>query len=82
MRHQHGDEVIVHVADLTAGLDLHQDPELLHLAGSVEDIPGEALVLLDTRRGNFTPVAEVPDPLTRKTNLIKLKVFYYRKFRV
>ena len=74
--------MIVHAADLTAGLDLHQDPELLHLAGSMEDTPGEALALLDTRRGNFTPVAEVPDPLTRKTNLIKLKVFYYRKFRV
>ena len=74
--------MIVHAADLTAGLDLHQDPELLHLAGSMEDTPGEALALLDTRRGNLTPVAEVPDPLTRKTNLIKLKVFYYRKFRV
>ena len=82
MRDQHGDEVIVHAADLTADPDLHQDPGLLHLAGSVEDTPGEALVLLDTRRGNFTPVAEVPDPLTRKTNLIKLKVFYYQKFRV
>ena len=48
--------MIVHAADLTAGLDLHQDPELLHLAGSMEDTPGEALALLDTRRGNFTPV--------------------------
>ena len=74
--------MIVHAADLTAGLDLHQDPELLHLAGSMEDTPGEALALLDTRRGNFTPAAEVPDPLTRTKNLIKLKVFYYRKFRV
>ena len=74
--------MIVHAADLTAGLDLHQDPELLHLAGSMEDTPGEALALLDTRRGNFTPAAEVPDPLTRTKNLIKLKVFYYLKFRV
>ena len=74
--------MIVHAADLTAGLDLDQDPELLHLAGSMEDTPGEALALLDTRRGNFTPAAEVPDPLTRTKNLIKLKVFYYLKFRV
>ena len=74
--------MIVHAADLTAGLDLHQDPELLHLAGSMEDTPGEALALLVTRRGNFTPAAEVPDPLTRTKNLIKLKVFYYLKFRV
>ena len=74
--------MIVHAADLTAGLDLHQDPELLHLAGSMEETPGEALALLDTRRGNFTPAAEVPDPLTRTKNLIKLKVFYYLKFRV
>ena len=83
MKDQCGDEMIVQAADLTADPDLNQDPGLLRLqAGNVEDIPGEALVLLDTRRGNFTPVAEVPDPLTRKTNLIKLKVFYYRKFRV
>lgn len=82
MKDQCGDEMIVQAADLTADPDLHQDPGLLRLAGSVEDIPDEVLVLLDTRRGNFTPVAEVPDPLTRKRNLIKLKVFYYRKFRV
>ena len=82
MKDQCGDEVIVQAADLTADPDLHQDPGLLRLAGSVEDIPDEVLVLLDTRRGNLTPVAEVPDPLTRKTNLIKLKVFHYRKFRV
>ena len=72
--------MIVHAADLTADLDLHQDPELLHLAGSVEDTPDEALVLLDIRRGNFTPVAEVPDRLTRRTNLLKPKVFYYLEF--
>ena len=82
MKDQCGDEMIVQAADLTADPDLNQDPGLLRLAGSVEDIPDEVLVLLDTRRGNFTPVAEVPDPLTRKTNLIKLKVFYYQKFRV
>ena len=85
MKDQCGDEMIVQAADLTADPDLNQDPGLLRLqAGNVEDIPGEALVLLDTRRGNFTPVAEVPDPLTRtrKTNLIKPKVFYYLKFRV
>ena len=77
MKDQCGDEVIVQGADLTADPDLHQDPGLLRLAGSVEDIPDEVLVLLDTRRGNFTPVAEVPDPLTRtrETNLIKPKVF-------
>ena len=74
--------MIVHAADRTADPDLHQDPELLHLAGSVEDTPDEALVLLDTRGGKSTPVVEVPDPLTRKTNRIKLKVFYYLKFRV
>ena len=74
--------MIVHAADRTADPDLHQDQGLLHLAGSVEDTLGEALVLLDTRRGNFTPTAEVLDPLTRRTNLIKLKVFYYQKFQV
>ena len=74
--------MIGHAAGRTADPDLHQDPELLHLAGSVEDTPDEALVLLDTRGGKSTPVVEVPDPLTRRTNLIKLKVFYYRKFQV
>ena len=74
--------MIVHAADLTADPDLHQDPGLPHLAGSVEDTLDEALVLLDTRRGNFTPAAEVLDPLTRTKNLIKLKVFYCLKFRV
>ena len=82
MKDQCGDEVFVQGADLTADPDLHQDPGLLRLAGSVEDIPDEVLVLLDTRRGNSTPVAEVLDHLTRRTNLIKLKVFYYLKFRV
>ena len=57
MKDQCGDEMIVQAADLTADPDLNQDPGLLRLqAGNVEDIPGEALVLLDTRRGNFTPV--------------------------